>query len=197
METRPCSLIHPEPDQRLRSLAITWQLTSFSALGTVVTFPPKKTGNNLKGSWYKERPCFDVGWDMQIRMRIAGSGLSERWVLFEKWDKIFLWSATPCDIPTHTLLLTFYLPLNSPAVVTFSGFLIYVLQDLKSDGRNFRKITNVDRHLYTSRSWYTSVLLKVGECSLLSFSNICPDDSRMEAKNCPKSFNSSFQSKLY
>lgn len=95
-------------------------------------------GNNLKGSWYKGRSYFGVGWDMQIRMRRGcSSAVRVCCVLFGKWDKIFLWSATLCDIPTHTLLLTFYLPLNSPTVVTFSGFLIYVLQDLKSDGRNF------------------------------------------------------------
>lgn len=66
----------------------------------------------------------------------------------------------------HTLLLTFYLPLNSLAVVTFSGFLNYVLQDLKSEGRDFKKITSVDRHLYISRSCYTLMLLEVGEHSL-------------------------------
>lgn len=76
------------------------------------------------------------------------------------------------DQPLHvtsqptTLLLTFYLPLNSLAVVTFSGFLNYVLQDLKSEGGDFKKITSVDRHLYISRSCYTLMLLEVGEHSL-------------------------------
>lgn len=138
-----------------------------------------------------------LGGIMQIRMRIGCfSAVRVCCVLFGKWDKIFLWSATPCDIPTHTLLLTFYLPLNSPAVVTFSGFLIYVLQNLKSVGRNFKKITSVDRHLYTSRSWYTLVLLKARECSLLFSSKICLEDSGMEIGSCRKSFDFSFQSKL-
>lgn len=89
------------------------------------------------------------------------SGCAAFYLGNEGKKKIFPWSATPCDIPTHTLLLTFYLPLNSPAVVTFSGFLNYVLQDLKSEGRDFKKITSVDRHLYISRSCYTLMLLEV------------------------------------
>ena len=127
-------------------------------------FPSEQNqGSNLKGSWNKGSSCFGVGWNMQIRMRKGCfSAVRVCLVLFGKWNKIFLWSATPCDIPTHTLLLTFYLPLNSPAVVTFSGFLIYVLQDLKSDGRNLKKITSADRHFCTLRSWYTSVLQSAG-----------------------------------
>lgn len=158
---------------------IIWQLTSFFALGAVVT----SLQNRIQETTWRDHDlkkdhALMLGGIMQIRMRLGCfSAVRVCCVLFGKWDKIFLWSATPCDIPTHTLLLTFYLPLNSPAVVTFSGVLIYVLQNLKSDGRNFKKIISVDRHLYTSRSWYTLVLLKAGGCSLPFSSKICLKDS--------------------
>lgn len=152
----------PEPGGRLHSLKLLgdWQASLHCDLWSLllrIELREQPEGITIWG-----RSCFDIGWDMQIRMRVGCFGaVRVCCVLFGKWDRIFLWSATPCDIPTHTLLLTFHLPLNSPAVVTFSGFLIYVLQDLKSDGRNSKKITSVDKHLYTSRSWYTLVQWKV------------------------------------
>lgn len=121
----------------------TEQLASFFTLWSWSLALRIRSGG--EASWRhpdKKWRCLMVGWDAQMWMRKVCFGtVRVCYILFGKWGekKIFPWSATPCDIPTHTLLLTFYLPLNSPAVVTFSGFLNYVLQDLKSEGRDFKK----------------------------------------------------------
>lgn len=163
--------------------AFAQQLASFFPVWVLVTTPQNKIRrNDLKASWFKKKKneviwCWVGCANSNEKSALVLSGCAA-FYLGNEGKKIFPWSATPCDIPAHTLLLTFYLPLNSPAVVTFSGFLNCVLQDLKSEGRDFKKITSVDRHLYISRSCHTLMMLEVGEHSLLTSSKICPEDRR-------------------
>lgn len=146
-EKQQALLIHQLASAPIR---ITQHLASFFILSSGQFPSADHLENNLKVSWFKKKKRAAV-W-----CRVGCAGAAEESVpqccqstasYLGNETKISPRSATPCDIPTHTLLLTFYLPLNSPAGVTFSGFLIYVLQDLKSEGRDFKKISSVDKHL--------------------------------------------------
>lgn len=145
-EKQQALLIHQLASAPIR---ITQHLASFFILSSGQFPSADHLENNLKVSWLKKKKgrCLMPGGMCSAAEESVPQCCQSAASYLGNETKISPRSATPCDIPTHTLLLTFYLPLNSPAGVTFSGFLIYVLQDLKSEGRDFKKISSVDKHL--------------------------------------------------